>query len=167
MKNEEAIVTFELLFPDAILPNRATAEAAGYDVYVYLKGRTVEVVVDTEVAQLEISEDRLILQPGARAAIPLGFRAKLPSGIEAQIRLRSSIAFWKGLFMPNAPATIDPDYPGEWLVLVANGLSEPVSIDHHERLAQIVFSRFEVIEWRPGHVAVSSGRIGGLGSTGK
>jgi dUTPase len=69
--------------------------------------------------------------------------------------------------MPNAPATIDADYPDEWMVLVTNTLPEPVRIDHLERIAQIVFNRVETATWSPGRVAVSSDRTGGLGSTGR
>lgn len=91
----------------------------------------------------------------------------MPHGLEAQLRLRSSIAFRRGLVMPNAPATIDADYPGEWLVVVTNTLAVPVEIEHQERIAQIVFARVEAPEFRPGTVGVSTDRSGGVGSTGR
>ena len=68
--------------------------------------------------------------------------------------------------MPNSPATVDSDYPGEWLILVANGINEPVAIHHLERIAQIVFTRFETVQWQSGLVIATSNRTGGLGSTG-
>jgi dUTP pyrophosphatase len=102
-----------------------------------------------------------------RAAVPLGFRATLPAGLEAQLRLRSSIAFRRGLVMPNAPATIDSDYPGEWLVIVTNTLAEAVEIHHQERIAQIVFAPVAAPELRPGIVGISTERAGGVGSTGR
>ena len=160
-------VIFEPLYSDVALPKRATEGAAGYDVYAYLKDRRVETILGSKHRYVDATASCLALEPGMRAAIPLGFRATLPTGLEAQLRLRSSSAFQKGLMMPNAPATIDPDYPQEWMVLVTNTLAETVKIQHLERIAQIVFSRFELVDWKAGTVVVSSDRIGGIGSTGR
>jgi dUTP pyrophosphatase len=159
-------VTFDSLFDNVTAPARATEASAGYDVYAHLVDRTVEMVTGTQSARVATEQGRLVIPPGARAAIPLGFRATLPAGIEAQLRLRSSAAFRRGLIMPNAPATIDPDYPGEWMVIVSNAISEPVTVEHGERIAQIVFSRFETVRWDAGLVGVTSSRTGGIGSTG-
>jgi len=167
MRSHQLIVKFEPLYPDVVTPERATSDAAGYDVRAHLKQRTVEIMIGTKSEQIVIEDDRLVLHAGARAAIPLGFRAMLPTGLEAQLRLRSSVAFRKGLIMPNAPATVDPDYPGEWVIVIANTLTEPVEIAHLERLAQIVFSRFETVDWKVGRVVVSTDRGGRFGSTGK
>lgn len=157
---------FEPLYPDVSAPTRATEGAAGYDVRAHVTGRSVEFFVGSESKVVEVGE-HLVLEPGARAAVPLGFRASIPRGLEAQLRLRSSIAFRRGLIMPNAPATVDSDYPGEWMVLVTNTLDEPVEIHHLERIAQIVFNRVETVEWSDGKVGISSDRTGGLGSTGR
>ncbi|MCG8467050.1 MAG: dUTP diphosphatase, partial [Gemmatimonadetes bacterium] len=112
-------------------------------------------------------DSSVTLQPGDRALIPTGFRARLPVGYEAQIRMRSSLAWKRGLIVPNAPGTVDADYPDEWFVLVLNAGTAPVRIDHGERIAQIVLNRYQVAEWTPGEVGVSTDRVGGLGSTGK
>jgi dUTP pyrophosphatase len=158
---------FQPLYADVSTPTRATEGAAGYDVRAHVKGRSVEVFIGSEARLVEVAGDHLVLDPGARAAVPLGFRASIPRGIEAQLRLRSSIAFRRGLIMPNAPATVDSDYPGEWMVLVSNTLDAPVEIPHLERIAQIVFNRVETVEWSEGTVGISSDRTGGLGSTGR
>jgi dUTP pyrophosphatase len=160
-------VRFEALQPDVTFPSRATEEAAGYDVRAYVRGQKIEAYRGVDPVTIEAEGDTLVLEPGLRAAIPLGFRAALPPGVEAQLRLRSSVAFRHGLVMPNAPATIDPDFPGEWRVLVTNTLDEPVEIRHLERIAQIVFSRFERVAWEEGAVGQSSSRTGGVGSTGR
>jgi dUTP pyrophosphatase len=160
------LVIFEALFPDTYFPERATEGAAGYDVRAYLSGRRVEFInADGQSSQLQV-ENQLIIPAGARAAIPLGFKARLPPGIEAQLRLRSSIAFRTGLILPNSPATIDPDFPGEWLLLLANIQAMSATITHSERIAQIIFSRFEEVEWRKGVVTKETDRTGGFGSTG-
>jgi dUTP pyrophosphatase len=114
-----------------------------------------------------VGEDgALSLAPGEIALVPLGFRAKLPEGFEAQIRIRSSVALKRGLTIPNAPGTIDADYPDEWLVMMSNSGAEPARIEHGERIAQVILARYEVLEWKPGTVARSTDRVGGLGSTG-
>ena len=112
-------------------------------------------------------EGRLALEPGVIALVPLGFRARLPDGYEAQLRVRSSIAFRKGLVLPNAPGTIDADYPDEWLAMMKNDSGSVVMIEHGERIAQVVLNRFEVLEWSAGSVGLSTDRKGGVGSTGR
>jgi dUTP diphosphatase len=101
------------------------------------------------------------------ALIPLGFRARLPEGFEAQVRPRSGVSFKKGLQIPNAPGTVDADYPDEWLVPVRNATSAPMRIEHGERIAQAVFQRYEVVRWETGSVRATTDRVGGFGSTGR
>lgn len=167
MTHEPAAIIFEPLFPDVVPPSRATRGAAGYDVRAHLDGRAVRVARDGEVSEVPVGAGRAIeLAPGEIALIPTGFRARLPEGYEAQVRLRSSIAFRKGLVLPNAPGTIDADYPDEWLVMVKNAGARAVEIAHGERIAQVVLSRFAVLAWERGTVAASTDRTGGVGSTG-
>jgi dUTP pyrophosphatase len=164
------MITIELLFPDARTPRRATEGSAGYDLFAYLTGRTVQVSDGVRVAE-RAAEERdgkpaFQLNPEEMALIPLGFRARLPEGYEAQIRPRSGAAFKKGLHIPNAPGTVDADFPDEWRVIVRNGVSVPLWIEHGERIAQMVLARYEVLEFVPGAVGVVSSRTGGFGSTG-
>jgi dUTP pyrophosphatase len=107
-----------------------------------------------------------VLPRGVTALIPLGFKAKVPDGIEAQIRPRSGTTFKKGLQIPNAPGTIDSDYPDEWMVIVRNPTEAPIHVSHGERIAQMVLARYEVLEVVTGSVSVTTTRIGGFGSTG-
>lgn len=110
---------------------------------------------------------RLRLAPGDRALVPTGFRARLPQGVEAQIRVRSSLALERGLVVPNAPGTIDPDYPDEWFVLLRNADTVDRFVWHGERIAQAVLARHLDIPWREGRVGITTDRRGGLGSTGR
>ena len=98
--------------------------------------------------------------------MPLGFKARLPDGYEAQVRIRSSIAFKRGLIIPNGPGTIDADYPDESMVMLKNDSPREVVIEHGERIAQIVLARYEVAEWVGGSVGKSTDALGGIGSTG-
>ena len=165
-------ITLELLHPDARAPERATEGSAGYDLFVYLTHRTVTTSEASGTWELPTFRDReknlsyFELPPNATAQMPLGFKAKLPAGCEAQIRPRSGTTFKKGLLIPNSPGTIDADYPEEWMVLVRNPGAKPVRIEHGERIAQMVLSRYEVLPIEMGKVGKTTKRIGGFGSTG-
>ena len=161
------MVIFEALHEGVTTPTRATREAAGYDVSAYLRGRTVRAYRSGASLELVMGIDAaLVLEPGDVALVPLGFRARLPDGYEAQIRIRSSVALKKGLTLPNAPGTIDADYPDEWLVMMRNSGTQRARIEHGERIAQVVLARYAALEWRAGTVQQSTDRTGGLGSTG-
>jgi dUTP pyrophosphatase len=164
-------VTIELLHAGAQAPMRATAGSAGYDLFAYLEARAIkcsdgERVWDTS-AGTDHGESSFVLEPQVTALIPLGFKARLPHGIEAQIRPRSGTTFKKGLQIPNAPGTIDSDYPDEWMVIVRNPTARPIRIEHGERIAQMVLARFEALPIESGRVGVTTTRTGGFGSTGR
>jgi dUTP pyrophosphatase len=169
--SELAVVIFEPLHDDVVVPARATEQSAGYDLRAYLHGRPTLLAGTggvTERAASRGADGSVYVEIGAgqRAIVPLGFRARLPEGHEAQLRMRSSVAFRKGLTMPNAPGTIDADYPDEWLVMLRNDGDQPVRIDHGERIAQVVITRYAAPEWARGTVAMTTSRTGGVGSTG-
>jgi dUTP pyrophosphatase len=168
--DEMSPIVIQLLHDDAQLPKRATEGSAGYDLFAYVRSRGIScsdgvrqwLVHAVDEAQRSWVE----LAPATTAVVPLGFKARLPSGFEAQIRPRSGISFKRGLQIPNAPGTIDSDYPDEWAVLVRNANAHAVRIEHGERIAQMVLQRYEVLPFTPGAVGVSTDRGGGLGSTG-
>lgn len=159
----------ELVHSDAQPPRRATEGSAGYDLCAYVRGQTIkcsDAARTWDVAPNPDSDSTFELEPGVAALVPLGFKAQLPHGIEAQIRPRSGTSFKKGLAIPNAPGTIDSDYPDEWMVLVRNPTSRSIHIAHGERIAQAVLARYEVLPVEEGSVSVTTSRVGGFGSTG-
>lgn len=166
-------ILFEPLTPDVRPPVRATELSAGYDLRSHLTRGHVRIYRAAADRTVEQAPDGgtddvpgVTLEPGDRALIPTGFRARLPAGYEAQVRMRSSLAWKRGLIVPNAPGTIDADYPDEWFVLVLNASTRPQRIEHGERIAQVVLNKYETAEWAEGEVAVTTDRTGGLGSTG-
>src|SRR5437868_4440691 len=163
-------ILIEKLHDDVDLPKRATPGSAGLDLRAYLKHRTVKVsdgASQGEVMSLEHDGEWSVeLESGQTALIPLGFRTRLPVGIEAQIRPRSGQAFKTALTIPNAPGTIDADYAEEWMVIVRNDSPGRRRIVHGERIAQVVFARYESLPLREGPVSRSTERAGGFGSTG-
>src|SRR5690348_15308410 len=163
-------MVIELLHDDAQPPRRATEGSAGYDLFAYLAESTVECSDGVRRWSIQAEETegawRVMLSPGAMALIPLGFKARLPNGYEAQIRPRSGASFRKGLGIPNAPGTVDSDFPDEWRVIVRNTTEQPVAIEHGERIAQMVLQRYEVLPFVAGRVGISTERVRGFGSTG-
>jgi dUTP pyrophosphatase len=70
--------------------------------------------------------------------------------------------------LPNTPGTIDPDYRGEVKVGLINLGPEPVEISRGDRIAQLVFARFEAPEVEEvGEVSDTHRGEGGFGSTGR
>ena len=169
-----ARVIFEKLADGVRVPTRATEQSAGYDIRAHLtrgpirvhRGESLDTVSVTPTSE-DSGRPSIELEAGDRALVPTGFRARLPDGYEAQIRMRSSLAWKRGLTVPNAPGTVDADYPDEWFVLVLNSAPHPIRIEHGERIAQVVLHKYEVARWEEGPVAISTDRAGGLGSTGK
>lgn len=85
-----------------------------------------------------------------------------------QVRPRSGLALRHGITIPNAPGTIDPDYRGELKVILQNAGSEPVTIRRGDRIAQLIFARYEtpdVVETED--VGATARGVGGFGSTGQ
>lgn len=168
MNQNRTEVIFEALFPDVVLPSRETEGSAGYDVRAYLVGRSVRMRLGDsgDLCEKAAESGRLSLGPGDVALVPTGFKASVPIGYEAQVRIRSSMAFKRGLILPNAPGTIDADYPDEWLIMVKNDSAQTAVIEHGDRLAQVILNRFEKLPWERGIVGFTTDRKGGFGSTG-
>ena len=107
------------------------------------------------------------LQPMERQLIPTGLFIELPAGYEAQIRPRSGLAVKKGLTLLNTPGTIDSDYRGEIRIIVVNLSGHPQTIEHGERIAQMIIARFEKAEWTESSDLQETERgAGGFGHTG-
>ncbi|WP_076445514.1 dUTP diphosphatase [Roseivivax lentus] len=107
------------------------------------------------------------LAPGARALVPTGLRLAIPAGYEVQIRPRSGLALKHGITLPNAPGTIDADYRGPLGVIVMNAGTEPFTIAHGDRIAQMVAApvlraTFAVMD----RLDPTDRGTGGFGSTG-
>jgi dUTP pyrophosphatase len=132
---------------DLPLPSRQTTGSAGFD--------------------LASAEPDFVLAPGERRLVSTGLAVEIPPGIEGQVRPRSGLALRHGITMPNAPGTIDSDYRGEVRVILQNLGSEAVTIVRGDRIAQLVFARYETPELVDVTELEQSRRgAGGFGSTG-
>ncbi len=133
--------------PDLPLPERQTAGSAGYDV--------------------RSAEADFVLAAGERRLVATGLAMEMPDDVECQVRPRSGLALRHGLTLPNAPATIDPDYRGELKVLLWNAGAQDVPVPRGTRVAQLVFARFLAPAVEEADSLPASARgAGGFGSTG-
>jgi len=133
---------------DLPLPSHASPGSAGFDLRAAVEGE-------------------LVLRPGERLLVPTGIVLEIPPGWEGQVRPRSGLALRQGLSIVNAPGTIDSDYRGEVGVILINLGDAPCGLKRGDRIAQLVISRVEPIEWEEADSLESSGRgDGGFGSTG-
>ncbi len=111
-------------------------------------------------------EDALLL-PGIPQAVPTGLALEIPSGYEVQLRPRSGLALKHAITLPNSPATIDPGYRGELRVIMLNLGREAYQVKAGDRIAQMVVSKYEKVEWEESELANSVRGIGGFGSSGR
>ena len=111
--------------------------------------------------------DPVELLPGERALVPTGVAIALPVGFEAQVRPRSGLALHHGVTVLNSPGTIDADYRGEILVLLANLGREAFTVRRGVRIAQLVVAPVQRVAWRAvAELPASPRGAGGFGSTG-
>lgn len=112
--------------------------------------------------------ESVTISPGETALVPTGLAIELPPGFEAQIRPRSGLALKHSITLPNSPATIDPGYRGEIRVIVQNLGRESFTVQPGDRIAQMVVTRYEAVEWEEsGDLTDSARGTGGFGSSGR
>jgi dUTP pyrophosphatase len=138
-------VIIEVTEDNFSLPKRATKLAVGYDLFA--------------------TKDEVI-RPLDRKLIGTGIKLNMPEGIEGQIRSRSGLAHKYGVFVLNAPGTIDPDYRGELKVLLCNLGHLPFDVSEGDRIAQLVFSRYETPLFNANSISHYERGDQGFGSTG-
>jgi dUTP pyrophosphatase len=109
--------------------------------------------------------ERAILTPGESRAVPTGLAIELAPGFEAQVRPRSGMALKHSVTVNFG--TIDPGYRGEIRVIMFNLGRSDYTIEAGDRIAQLIISRYESIEWEEGDLGDSARGAGGFGSSGR
>jgi dUTP pyrophosphatase len=103
---------------DAVLPERAYAGDAGFD-----------------LAACERHE----LGPGERATVGTGLAVAIPAGYAGFVQPRSGLAARHGITIVNTPGLVDSGYRGELRVILLNtDAREPFVIEPGMRIAQLV-----------------------------
>jgi len=147
----EPCLRISLVRDGAQLPTYATEGAAGLDLTACIT-------------------TPLVLSPGERLRVPTGLAMALPPGHEGQVRPRSGLAAKHGITVLNAPGTIDEDYRGEVEVILVHLGREPFTIQHGDRIAQLVVApvtRVRVELESVESLGATARGEGGFGSTGR
>jgi dUTP pyrophosphatase len=113
------------------------------------------------------SSESAVVPARSRHTINTGVSIALPAGYVALVHPRSGLAAKHGITVLNAPGTVDAGYRGQMLITLVNHSDEDFVIERGDRVAQVLFQKFEtprfvVVEQLPG----SHRGKAGFGSTG-
>lgn len=145
---------FKRLTSTAILPTRATAGAACFDLYA--------------------DEQQWLDDMRTRRTVGTGIAIELPPGHVGLVCSRSGLAAKEGIHVLNAPGVIDEDYRGEIKIILARQPFSPqwpspdiVVIDSGMRIAQLMILPLpQLTVEEVTDLSTTERGDGGLGSTG-
>ncbi|MEY3483605.1 MAG: dUTP diphosphatase [Actinomycetota bacterium] len=113
------------------------------------------------------SADNAIVPARSRHTVNTGVSIALPAGYVALVHPRSGLAAKHGITVLNAPGTVDAGYRGQMLITLVNHSDEDFEISRGDRIAQMLFQKFESARFV--HVTELPGSqrgSAGFGSTG-
>lgn len=132
----------------AIIPTYGTEFSAGADIYALL-------------------DKPITIAPGETKLIHTGLAIAIPEGLVGLNFARSGMATKRGLAPANKVGVIDSDYRGEVMVALYNQGTEPQTIEHGDRIAQMVFIPYYTAEFiLKDELSETLRGAGGFGSTG-
>ena len=132
----------------AIIPTYGTEFSAGADIYALL-------------------DEPVTIAPGETILIHTGLAMAIPEGLVGLNFARSGMATKRGLAPANKVGVIDSDYRGEVMVALYNQGDIPQTIEHGDRIAQMVFVPYYTAEFALCDELSETVRgTGGFGSTG-
>ena len=143
-------VHYVKLSPTAQEPTHGSDWAAGYDLHADLEGA-----------------GRITLAPGEVRKISSGIAIALPQGTFGAIYPRSGNATNRGLVLANTVGIIDADYRGAVIIALKNTSDTVQTIEHGERIAQLIVQPFSPIVFNEVESIGTTARgAGGFGSSG-
>ena len=132
----------------AIVPTYGTVFSAGADLYA-------------------CESEQITIPAGEARLVHTGIAMEIPQGYVGLIYARSGLATKRGLAPANKVGVIDSDYRGEIMVALYNQSGVEQTVDMGERIAQIVFTRYDMADFEVVDELDSTERgAGGFGSTG-
>lgn len=142
-------INIKRLTETAILPERGSAYAAGYDLFA-------DVAENVEI------------QPHETKMIGTGLAMEIPEGYFGGIFARSGLSSKEGLRPANCVGVVDADYRGEVKVALHNDGEVVREIKAGQKIAQLVVVPFLGVEFDEVKELSETVRgVGGFGSTGK
>lgn len=140
------IVKFKRLHTNAQVPKYIHDGDAGMDIY--------------------LPTTQAPLTPGEIRIIKTGFSVEIPKGYELQVRSRSGLSS-KGIFVINAPGTVDSNFRDEVGVILFNVSQAIQPLNEGDRIAQLVLAEVPTCEWEVvDELDMSEDRGGGFGHSG-
>ena len=142
-------INIKRLTETAILPERGSAYAAGYDLFA------------------DVNES-VEIQPHETKMIGTGLAMEIPEGYFGGIFARSGLSSKEGLRPANCVGVVDADYRGEVKVALHNDGEVVREIKAGQKIAQLVVVPFLGVEFDEVEELSETVRgVGGFGSTGK
>lgn len=141
-------VRIKKLDEKAIIPTYGTEFSAGADLYACL-------------------DEAVVIHPLQTVFIHTGLAMEVPEGYAGLVYARSGLACKKGLAPANKVGVVDSDYRGELMVALYNHSNQPITVEHGERIAQMIITPYlkAIYEVADELDDTQRGR-GGFGSTG-
>tara|TARA_Y100000114_G_scaffold6862_2_gene5497 strand:- start:741 stop:1166 length:426 start_codon:yes stop_codon:yes gene_type:complete len=135
-----------LLNSDSRYPTKSHVADAGYDLF---------------------STEEVSLKPFQRKVVKTGIKLSIPAGFYGRIAPRSGLAVKNGVDV--LAGVIDSGYHGEiGVVLINTDKFESVNLPKSSRIAQLIFEKFEDINFETVlSLDVSERQEGGFGSSGE
>lgn len=141
-------VAVKKLRENAKLPTYGSEFAAGADLYACL-------------------EAPVTIAPHETFLVPTGIAMELPVGWAGLVYARSGLATKRNLAPANKVGVIDCDYRGEVMVSLHNHGNMPQTVEHGERIAQLVIAPYLTAQFFETEELSETVRgEGGFGSTG-
>lgn len=119
-------VRIKKLNSTAIIPTFGSEEAAGCDLY----------------ANLAPEGGSVTIAPGTTFFVKTGIALEIPKQYAGFIYARSGLASKRGLRPANCVGVVDSDYRGEVMVALYNDSQTEQTINHGERIAQMVIGPY-------------------------
>lgn len=116
-------VNIKKLNPKATVPTYGSEFSAGCDLYACL-------------------DEPVVIEPHCTVLIKTGIALEIPVGYAGLIYARSGLASKRNLAPANKVGVVDSDYRGEVMVALHNHGLQPQSVEHGERIAQMVITPF-------------------------
>ena len=142
-------VPFVKLHPNAVMPTYGSACAAGADLYT-------------------LSGEEILIPAGKTVFVSTGIAMEIPEGFVGLVFARSSMGAKRNLAPANKVGVIDSDYRGEIFVALHNHGAAAQTVEHGERVAQLVLTPYVTAQFEAVDSLEDTARgAGGFGSTGK
>ncbi len=142
-------INIKKLTETAILPERGSEYAAGYDLFADL-------------------ESNVEIQPHETKMIGTGLAMEIPAGYFGGIFARSGLSSKEGLRPANCVGVVDADYRGQICVALHNDAEVVRTVQPGQKIAQMVVVPFLSVEFDEADELSETVRgVGGFGSTGK